>query len=154
MNYNYHFIITDLTEEFEKHFTCFGENTEKFITFTVPIEEGVTRINKNGERITKNISYILQFIHSARFMASSLSNLVNNLSEGLHRIKCKLEHDDKICHTCGIKYKYCHCFLEYKNFKDDLIEYKYLCCDKNYQQKFDEKLKEQFFNAYKWCLSL
>ena len=84
-----------MTEEFEKHFTCFGENTEKFITFTVPIEEGVTRINKNGERITKNISYILQFIHSARFMASSLSNLVNNLSEGLHRIKCKLEHDDK-----------------------------------------------------------
>ena len=154
MNYNYHFIITDLTEEFEKHFTCFGENTEKFITFTVPIEEGVTRINKNGERITKNISYILQFIHSARFMASSLLNLVNNLSEGLHRIKCKLEHGDKKCHTCGIKYKYCHCFLEYKNFKDGLIEYKYLCCDKNYQQKFDEKLKEQFFNAYKWCLSL
>ena len=139
-----------MTAEFEKHFTCFGENTEKFITFTVPIEEGVTRINKNGERITKNISYILQFIHSARFMASSLSNLVNNLSEGLHRIKCKLEHDDKKCHTCGIKYKYCHCFLEYKNFKDDLIEYKYLCCDKNYQQKFDEKLKEQFFNACKF----
>ena len=139
-----------MTEEFEKHFACFGENTEKFITFTVPIEEGVTRINKNGERITKNISYILQFIHSARFMASSLSNLVNNLSEGLHRINCKLEHDDKKFHTCGIKYKYCHCFLEYKNFKDDLIEYKYLCCDKNYQQKFDEKLKEQFFNAYKF----
>ena len=139
-----------MTEEFEKHFTCFGENTEKFITFTFPIEEGVTRINKNGEGITKNISYILQFIHSARFMASWLSNLVNNLSEELHRIKCKLEHDDKKCHTCGIKYKYYHCFLEYKNFKDDLIEYKYLCCDKNYQQKFDEKLKEQFFNAYKF----
>ena len=25
-NYNYHFIITDLTEEFEKHFPCFGES--------------------------------------------------------------------------------------------------------------------------------
>ena len=35
-------------------------------------------------------------------MASPLSNLVNNLSEGLHRIKCKLEHDDKKCETCGI----------------------------------------------------
>ena len=32
--------------------------------------------------------------------------------------------------TCGIKYKYCDCFIEYKNFKDDLIEYKCLCCDK------------------------
>ena len=55
-------------------------------------------------------------------MASSLSNLVNNLSEALHRIKCKLELDDKKCETCGIKYKYCNCFLEYTNFKDDLIE--------------------------------
>ena len=35
------------------------------------------------------------------------------------------------------------------NFKDDLIEYKCLCCSKNYQEKFDEKLKERFFNAYK-----
>ena len=41
-------------------------------------------------------------------------------------------------------------FLEYINFKDDLIEYKYLCCDKTNQQKFDEKLKEKFFNIYKF----
>ena len=32
----------------------------------------------------KNTSYILQFIDNARFMASSLSNLVNNFSEGIH----------------------------------------------------------------------
>ena len=43
------------------------------------------------------MSYILQFNHSARFMACSLSNLVKNLSEELHRIQCKLEHDDKKC---------------------------------------------------------
>ena len=42
----------------------------------------------------KNMSFILQFIDSARFMADSLSNLLNNLSEGLHRIKCKLGQDD------------------------------------------------------------
>ena len=42
----------------------------------------------------KSISYILQFIDSAKFMASSLSNLVNNLSEGIQRIKCKYGHDD------------------------------------------------------------
>ena len=41
------------------------------------------------EEITKNISYILQFIDSARFMASSLSSLVNNPSEVIHRIICK-----------------------------------------------------------------
>ena len=40
---------------------------------------------------------ILQIVDSTRFMASSLSNLVNNLSERLHRIKAKLEHHDKKC---------------------------------------------------------
>ena len=43
----------------------------------------------------KNISYILQFIDRARFMVCSFSNLVNNLSEGLHRIKFKLGNEDK-----------------------------------------------------------
>ena len=85
-NYDYHFIIKELAEEFKKQFTCFGEDTEKYINFTVQIEKEVTIIDKNGEKVTKNISYLLQFIDSARFMASSLSNLVNNLSEGLHRI--------------------------------------------------------------------
>ena len=37
-------------------------------------------------------------------MVSSLSNLVNNLSEVIHKIKCKFEHDDKKYETCGIKY--------------------------------------------------
>ena len=27
-NYDYHFIIKKLTEEFEKQFTCLGDNTE------------------------------------------------------------------------------------------------------------------------------
>ena len=47
------------------------------------------------------------------------------------------------------KIYYIYCFLEYTNFKDDLIRYKCFCCSKNEQKKFDEKLKERFFNAYK-----
>ena len=43
-----------------------------------------------------------QFIDRARFMASSLSNLVNNLSEGIYKIKSKHEHEDEKCETCGI----------------------------------------------------
>ena len=81
--------------ETTSQFTFLGENTEKYITLTVPIEKEVTRINKNGEEATKNISYILQFIDSERSAASSLSNFVNNLSEGIHRTKCKYGHDDK-----------------------------------------------------------
>ena len=81
---------------------------------------------------------------SAIFMETSLSNLVNNLSEGIHRIKFKYRHDDKKCETCGIEYKYCDCFLEYTNFRGNLIEYKCLYCNKNYQHKFREKLKNDF----------
>ena len=75
-------------------------------------------------------------------MASSLSNLFNNLAEGINKIKCK--HDNKTCETCGIKYKDCVCFLEYTNFSDNLIEYQCLCCHKNYQKTFDENLKKDF----------
>ena len=49
-------------------------------------------------------------------MASLLLNLVNNLSEGLHGIKCKLGDYNKKFETCGIKYKYCDCFLEAGTF--------------------------------------
>ena len=143
-------MIKKLPEEFKKQFTCLGENTEKCITCTAPIEKEVTRINKKREEITKNIYYVLQFTDSTRFMANSLSNLVNNLFEGIRRIKCKLGHNDKKCETCRIKYKYCNCFLEYTYFTDDLIEYKYLVCNNNFQTKFDEKLKEIFFNTYKF----
>ena len=37
-------------------------------------------------------------------------------------------------------------FFEYINFQDDLIDYKCLYCNKNYQPKFDEKLKKRFCN--------
>ena len=80
-------------------------------------------------------------------MASSFSNLVNKFFERIHKIKCKYRHNDEKCETCGITYEVWDCFIEYTNFKDDLIEYKCLCCNKNYQKKFDEKLKERFFNT-------
>ena len=47
-----------------------GEKTEKYIIFTIPIEKVVARFDKKRQKITKNISYMLQFIDIARFMAS------------------------------------------------------------------------------------
>ena len=85
-------------------------------------------------------------------MASLLTNLVKNLSEGIPKIKCNYGHDDKKYETRRIKYKYCNCFLEYADFQDDLIKRNCLCCHKNYQQKFDEELKKRFFNTYKFSL--
>ena len=78
-------------------------------------------------------------------MTSSLLNLVDNLAAGIHKIRCKYGHDNKKYETFGIKYKEC-C----RNVKDDLIECKCLCCNKNYQRKFDENLKKQFTNTYKF----
>ena len=52
-------------------------------------------IDKNGKEIAKTISYKVQFIDSARFMAISLSNLVLYLAKKIHKIKCKYEHNNK-----------------------------------------------------------
>ena len=41
-------------------------------------------------------------------------------------------------------------FLKYTNFKDDFIEYKCLICNTNCQIKFNEKLKQRFFDTYKF----
>ena len=111
-NYDHHFVVKELPEEFNKQFTCLEENTKKYITFTVPIQKAGPRSDRNEEEITKNICYILKYIDSTKFMASSLSNLVNNHSEGIHRIKCKFWNDDENYQTYEIKYKYDNCSLE------------------------------------------
>ena len=79
--YNYHFIIKELVKEFEGNFDCLGENTEKYITFSVPLKKKIE--NKNLE-----ITYKIKFIDSFRFMSLSLFKLVDNLSEGIHNNKC------------------------------------------------------------------
>ena len=79
--YVYHFIIKELAKELEGYFECLGENTEKYITFSVPIKRKID--NKDLE-----ITYKIKFIDSYRFMSSSLSKLVDNLSEGIHNNKC------------------------------------------------------------------
>ena len=64
--------------------------------------------NWQKRKNTKKISYILQFIDGGRFMVNSLSNLVNNFSEWIHKSKCKYGHDDamiKKCETCRTEYK-------------------------------------------------
>ena len=63
---------------------------------------------------------------------------MNNLCEGIGKIKYKYGRDNKKCETCRIEYKYSGCFLKYTSFKNDLIEYKYLYCNKSYKEKFNE----------------
>ena len=63
-------------------------------------------------------------------MATWSSNLADNLTEGIHKTKCK-----------GCDY-----FLECENVKDNLIKCKCLSCNKDYSNKIDVELKKQFKN--------
>ena len=73
--YDYRFIIKDLAEEFKGQFECLGENTEKHILFKFHLKKKL---------LSKTITYKINLIYSFRFMSSSLSSLVDNLSEGLY----------------------------------------------------------------------
>ena len=42
------------------------------------------------------------------------------------------------------------CFLEYENLKDNLIKYKCLSYNKDYSNKFDEKLIKKFKKTFKF----
>ena len=75
-------------------------------------------------------------------MTNSLQNFINNLSEGINRIKCKFRHGDK-----NVKYVELDISIATVFYKDMSKEYKRFCCNKNYKHKFDEKWKERFFNT-------
>ena len=77
-SYDTHFIINQLAEEFKGELNCIGENMEKYITFSVPIKKECD----NG----KTIAYKLRFIDSFRFMSTSLSELVDNMSGNFNSI--------------------------------------------------------------------
>ena len=94
--------------------------TKKSKTFFCSNKKRITKIDEDGNESFVKISYKIKVIDSARFMASSLSNLVDNPTEGIHKIK----------------YKDCDCFLDYET--DSLIKYKCLSCNKDYSNKLEE----------------
>ena len=44
--YDYHFIIRELAEEFKGQFECLGENTEKYIIFSIPIKKEMMMVKQ------------------------------------------------------------------------------------------------------------
>ena len=109
--YDCHFVIKELAEEFEGQFECLGENTEKYLTVLMPIKKELD----NGKKST----YKIKFIDSFTFMFSSLSNVVDNLFDGVHNIKCT-----------G-----CNSHREYISIEEDeLLEFNCLECTKNHQK--------------------
>ena len=116
--YDYHFIIKELVKEFEGNFDCLGENTEKYITFSVPIKKKI----ENKASIENR--YKIKFIDSCRFMSSSLSKLVDNLSEGIHFNKCS----------------YFESNLDYIKIKNEKLLLKCFNCNSYYKKKFNKDL--------------
>ena len=55
------------------------------------MENEIKKIDKNGEKKCLKISYKLIFIETARFIASSLSNLANNLSKHFHKLNVNMD---------------------------------------------------------------
>ena len=123
--YDYHFIIKELVKEFDCNFECLGENTEKYITFSVPLKKKIK--NKDIE-----ITYKIKFIDSYRFMSSSLSKLVDNLSEGIHNNKCV------DCNSC----------LDYIKIKNKKLLLKCFNCNAYYRKKFNKELIKKLKNTY------
>ena len=128
--YDYHFIIKELVEEFEGNFDCLDKNTEKYITFSVPLKKKIE--NKNLE-----ITYKIKFIDSFRFMSSSLSKLVDNLSEGIHNNKCAD----------------CKSNLDYIKTKNEKLILECYNCKQRYRKKFNKDLIKKFKNTYRFCNS-
>ena len=120
--YDYHFIIKQLAEDFKGQFECLGENTEKYITFSVPIKE-----DDNSKKIT----YKLKFIDSYRFMQSKLSDLVDNLSE----------INKKECLKCiGKKQIKSEC--DYIGFRYNRLNYKCKDCENIYHKSINGLIKK------------
>ena len=118
-------IIKELAKEFEGPFECLGENTEKYITFSVPIEKKLD----NG----KTITYKIRFKDSYGFMSSTLSSLVDNLAD-INSEKC-----DNNC--------------EYIGFRDNHLLLKCIDCNAWFKRDSKELIKRfaKFANTYEFC---
>ena len=101
----------------------------------MPIKKEITKIDKDDKDQITKISYTIKFIDSFRFMSSSLSSLVDNLSEGLHSDKCT---DCKFC-------------LDYMTTKDKQLIFRCFECKKNYNKDFNKELIKRFANTYEFC---
>ena len=131
MKYDYHFIIKELAEEFKGQFECLGENTEKYITFSIPIKKE----NEDGKTITNKI----KCIDTCRFMQSKLSDHADNLSE----------INNKDCTKC-MERKKIRSEIEFIGLKDNRLKYK--CKEFNdTSNKSEDDLIKKFLRTYKFC---
>ena len=120
-----------MAEEFKGQFECLGENTENYITFSVPI--------KKEHANDKTITYTIKFIDSCRFMRSKLSDLIDNLSE----------INNKVCKTC-IEGKNIKSECDFIGFRNNRLNYRCKECQET-STKSINGLIEKFPRRYQFC---
>ena len=60
------FIRKGLANEFKGQFECLEENTEKYKTFSFPIEKEIRKVDQDGRKDIMTISYKIKFTNSAK----------------------------------------------------------------------------------------
>ena len=67
-NSDHHFILKELANEFKGQFEYLRENTAKYKTFSVLIENEIRKVNKDGINNITTVSYKIKLIDSVKFM--------------------------------------------------------------------------------------
>ena len=96
-------------------------------TFLVPIEKELDT--------GKAIKYKIKFIDNFRFILSLISNLVDDLSEGLHNDSCTD----------------CKFYFGYMSIKNNQSNFRCFGCKKNYNKDFNKALIKRFANMHEFC---
>ena len=143
-------VYADLECLLEKMSTCYNTPEESSTTkinkhtpsgysiFThCSFDKSKNKLNyyRGEDCITKFCKDLTKFIDSFRFMATSLSKLVDNLTEGIHSDKCIN----------------CKSDISYMKVIDETLIFRCFNCKRNYKKEINKELIERFASTYKFC---
>ena len=142
--YEYHFMIKQLAEEFKGQFEYLGENTEKYITFSIIIKKEHDNCKTSTCKLKFMIAidlrtFKLKFIDSYRFTQSKLAGLTDNLSGISDKERKSCMERKKIKSECDLI-----------GFRNNRLAYKCKECRKRCSKLINEAVRN-FPIRYQFC---